>query len=185
MATTGDDNATPHAAALSYERVGSTNPDAETWEAPEGFRHYARTVEIGQGDEVWALATAEVMTWGVKQRSGFRVSPAGAASEGADYRIAVGWGPLSVIEPVRVVKVVSVDDRCGFAYGTLRGHPVAGEEAFVVHRSANGAVSLTLRSLTRPAPDGMRRAAFPLLLLAQLFFRRRYLRAFAPPPGCV
>ncbi|MBU8820992.1 DUF1990 domain-containing protein, partial [Mycolicibacterium goodii] len=41
-------------------------------------------------------------------------------------------------------------DRCGFAYGTLHGHPVCGEEAFIVHRDRAGTVFLTLRSLTRP-----------------------------------
>jgi hypothetical protein len=38
-------------------------------------------------------------------------------------------------------------------------------------------VSLTLRSLTRPAP-GRWRPVFPLLLVAQRLYRRRYLRAF-------
>jgi uncharacterized protein (UPF0548 family) len=71
-------------------------------------------------------------------------------------------------------------DRCGLAYGTLRGHPASGEEAFIMHRDAAGAVSLTVRSLTRPALDGIWRPAFPVLLLAQRFFRRRYLRALAP-----
>jgi len=100
--------------------------------------------------------------------------------EGAEYRITAAWGPLAVREPVRVVAVVDTADRCGFAYGTLPGHPVSGEEAFVVHRAADGTVALTLRSLTRPAPDGPWRPAFPLLLLAQRHFRRRYLRALVP-----
>jgi uncharacterized protein (UPF0548 family) len=65
-----------------------------------------------------------------------------------------------VREPVQVVAVV--DD---------------GEEAFVVHRDGSGAVSLTLRSLTRPAPQGPWRVLFPALLVAQRYFRRRYLRA--------
>jgi uncharacterized protein (UPF0548 family) len=98
-------------------------------------------------------------------------------AEGAEYRITAGWGPFVVQEPVRVVAVVDTVDRCGFAYGTLRGHPVSGEEAFIVHRNSLGAVSLTLRSLTRPAPGGIWRPTFPVLLLAQRFFRRRYLRA--------
>jgi uncharacterized protein (UPF0548 family) len=35
---------------------------------------------------------------------------------------------------VRVVAVADEPDRCGFAYGTLPGHAVCGEEAFVVAR---------------------------------------------------
>lgn len=167
---------------LSYEGAGFTEPSSETWPMPEGFRRFERTVGIGRGDGAWAIAAGEVMTWGVKRRSGFRVTPAGVVTEGADYCITAGWGPLVVREPVRVVAVVETVDRCGFAYGTLRGHPVSGEEAFVVHRDSAGSVSLTIRSLTRPAPDGIWRPAFPVLLLAQRFFRRRYLRALASPP---
>ncbi|MBU8821253.1 DUF1990 domain-containing protein, partial [Mycolicibacterium goodii] len=78
------------------------------------------------------------------------VYPDAAVSEGAKYRISLGHWPLVVHEPVQVVAVVSRPDRCGFAYGTLHGHPVCGEEAFIVHRDRAGTVFLTLRSLTRP-----------------------------------
>ncbi|QEU84054.1 DUF1990 family protein [Streptomyces viridosporus] len=65
----------------------------------------------------------------------------------------------------------------GLTYGTRRGHPVSGEEAFVVHRDDDGRVHLTLRSLTRAAPAAPWRFLLPLLLLAQRCVRRRYLRA--------
>jgi uncharacterized protein (UPF0548 family) len=45
-----------------------------------------------------------------------------------------------------------------------------------VHRSPDGAVWLTLRSLTR-ASRGRWRLAFPALLIAQRWYRFRYLRA--------
>jgi uncharacterized protein (UPF0548 family) len=59
---------------------------------------------------------------------------------------------------------------------SLDGRPVSGEEAFIVHRGDDGRVELTLRSLTRPA-SGRWRAAFPALLIAQRWYRRRYLAA--------
>jgi uncharacterized protein (UPF0548 family) len=105
------------------------------------------------------------------------VNPEAAAREGTEFQISLGWGPFSVHEPVRVVTVTNTDDRCGFAYGTLPGHPVSGEEAFIVHRNDGGTVFLTLRSLTKPAPSGFWRLVFPALLMAQRVFRRRYLRA--------
>jgi uncharacterized protein (UPF0548 family) len=83
---------------------------------------------------------------------------------------------MRIREPIRIVAVVEQPDRVGFAYGTRPGHPVTGEEAFVVHRDAVGTVSLTLRSLTR-APRGPWRLLFPVALVAQRFYRRRYLRA--------
>jgi uncharacterized protein (UPF0548 family) len=80
---------------------------------------------------------------------------------GGDYWLIAALGSFSVREPVRVVAVVEDADRCGFAYGTLDGHPVSGEEAFVVHRAPDGTVPLTLRSLTR-APRGAGGSATPM-----------------------
>ncbi|MFJ5220323.1 DUF1990 family protein [Streptomyces sp. NPDC088354] len=168
--------------ALTYAAVGATRPAQEPW-SPEGagLRPFSRTVVIGHGDADWRAAADAVLRWGVKRRSGFTVTGCDGAGErvaaGAEYWITAGLGPFAVREPVRVVAVVDAPERCGFAYGTLPGHPVSGEEAFVVHRSPDGAVSLTIRSLTRAAPHGPWRVLFPVLLLAQRFFRRRYLRA--------
>lgn len=172
-------------AGLTYSPVGATRPADPAWAGqPPGFRRFARTVVIGRGADVWEQASDEVMRWGIKRRSGFRVMPCEGSADrvtaGAEYRITAGWGRATVHEPVRVVQIVDTADRRGFAYGTLPGHPVSGEEAFVVHRDIDGTVQLTLRSLTRQAPDGPWRAAFPLLLVAQRFYRRRYLTVMAP-----
>ena len=88
-------------------------------------------------------------------------------------------GPVTVSEPVEVVAVVVEPDRVGFAYGTLEGHPVSGEEAFVVDRDDQDRVWLTLRSLTRAAPTGVWRVAFPATLVAQRVYRRRYQRSLS------
>jgi uncharacterized protein (UPF0548 family) len=172
---------------LTYVPVGATRPDEPTWPAPPaGFRAHERTVVIGDGPVCWEAATSALMTWGVKTRSGFVVEAgAGAAvrvREGAGYWLVAALGPISVREPVRIVAVVDRPDRCGFAYGTLQGHPVSGEEAFVAHRTPDGTVRLTLRSLTR-APRGAWRAAFPGALVAQRWYRRRYVRALGRPPS--
>lgn len=95
--------------------------------------------------------------------------------QGSTYWLVASIGPLRVHEPVRVVATVASPDRCGFAYGTLEGHPVAGEEAFVLHRTGDH-VYLTLRSVTGPG-SGSWRLAFPAVLLAQRWYRRRYVRA--------
>jgi uncharacterized protein (UPF0548 family) len=161
---------------LSYDCAGATCPADDVWiQHPSGFRRYERSVPVGHGAAEWSAVSDALMTWGVKTRSGFRVAPPTAAREGESYSLIASVGPFAVREPIRVVAVTDGRDRCGFAYGTLEGHPVSGEEAFVVHRSGD-TVMLTLRSLTRPAP-GRWRYAFPALLCAQRFYRRRYLRA--------
>lgn len=175
----------PSSGALNYGAVGATRPAEQQWSGEgTGLRPFSRTVVIGRGDADWRAAADAVLRWGVKRRSGFTVTGRDNAgekvAEGAEYRITAGFGPFVVREPVRVVAVVDMPDRCGFAYGTLPGHPVRGEESFVVHRPPDGTVALTIRSLTRAAPHGPWRLLFPALLLAQRFFRRRYLRALMP-----
>lgn len=167
--------------ALSYSAVGATRVADERWDAaPPGYRRFERTVSIGRGEDVWQEASAALMEWGVKTRSGFEVVAGPHESlrvtAGQDRTLVAVLGPLRLREPVRVVAVVDEPTRRGFAYGTRPGHPVSGEEAFVVHRSAHGEVWLTLRSLARPARGGWR-IAFPGALVAQRLYRRRYLRS--------
>jgi uncharacterized protein (UPF0548 family) len=78
---------------------------------------------------------------------------------------------ITVVEPIEVESVVEESERTGFAYRTLPGHPVSGEEAFIVHRSGDE-VHLTVRSLTRAAPQQPWRALYPLLRIAQRVARR-------------
>jgi uncharacterized protein (UPF0548 family) len=147
---------------------------------PSRLRPYEHTVHIGDSDEHWRLAGEAVMRWGAKTRSGFAVRPDGGTDahvvDGAEYTLIAAVGPLRIREPVHVVAVVDRPDRRGFAYGTRPGHPVTGEEAFIVHRTADGRVWFTMRSLTRPGL-GRWRMAFPVILLAQHWYRRRYVQA--------
>lgn len=166
---------------LSYPDPGATEVAEPVWRrATPGFRRFERTVVIGQGDDIWVEVSSRILEWGIKTRSGFSIEPAKGDAlrvrAGADLSLVAHVGPLRIREPVRIVTVVARRDRSGFAYGTRPGHPVSGEEAFVVHRGPDGTVSLTLRSLTR-APRGPWRLLYPIALVAQRFYRRRYLRA--------
>ncbi|RBY89000.1 DUF1990 domain-containing protein [Blastococcus sp. TBT05-19] len=165
---------------LTYGPAGVTAPGDAVSSAPAGRRAYERSVLVGRGDECWVHARAALLSWGVKTRSGFAVEPASGSGPGvrggADYWLVASVGPLRIREPARVVAVVDRPDRCGFAYGTLEGHPVSGEEAFVLHRGDDGDVRLTLRSVTAPGA-GRWRLAFPGVLIAQRWYRRRYARA--------
>jgi len=71
--------------------------------------------------------------------------------------------------------------KVGFSYRTLPGHPVDGEEAFIVYRRGED-VFLCIRSLTRAAAQQPWRLLFPVLLVAQRVVRRRYLQALSAPP---
>ncbi|WP_203337585.1 DUF1990 family protein [Nocardioides limicola] len=162
--------------ALSYRTVGVTL-DEDRW---HGDTHagYQRRVRIGTGTTHWEFAAAEILRWGVKTRSGFTVEGGDTVVAGDRCWLVAHIGPLRIHEPVQVVGVIDEADRKGFAYGTLSGHPVSGEELFLVEQRDDGSVWLTLRSVTHP-PKGRWRAIYPLALVAQRFYRRRYLRSLA------
>ena len=154
---------------VNYDVIGATRPADPDWGTPPpGYRAFERTVPVP------AEFFEEALSWAIKNRSGFRVDPcpSGALKVGERYRLTSRL--FRVREPVQIVAVVDEPDRRGFAYGTLPGHPVSGEEAFVVHRAADGSAWLTLRSLTR-APAGWWRLVFPGVLLVQPWYRGRYL----------
>lgn len=154
-----------------------TNPELDDWPASDGtYRRSEITTIIGRGDSVWERAKREVLRWGVKTASGFVVDSPGPVTPRQRVIVTARVLTATVVEPVEVVAVVEETDRVGFAYRTLPGHPVSGEEAFIVHRDGDE-VRLTVRSLTRPAPQQPWRALYPLLRIAQLVARRRYLRA--------
>lgn len=160
---------------LSYDLSGVTVPGDTTWRpATPGFPTFQASEWVGDASAWPALAEA-VMRWEVKIRSGFSVAPVADAQCGRNFWLTARFGAIAIHEPVRVVAEVHEPDRRGFAYGTLVGHPVSGEEAFVAHRDGDN-VYLTLRSVTRPGV-GMWRFAFPAAFLAQRLYRRRYLRA--------
>ena len=72
----------------------------------------------------------------------------------------------------------AADDVLHWRVKTRSGFLVDGEEAFVLHRdSPDGDIVLTVRSLTRPAPQQPWRVLHPVLRIAQVVARRRYLRA--------
>jgi uncharacterized protein (UPF0548 family) len=136
---------------LSYDAVAVTAPGQAVWSKPLTYRSYEKTVKIGNGSNRWAFASDAVLAWGIKTRSGFTVLPDdGLAAErpvrlGRRYWLVAHLGSLRVKEPIQVVAVIEEPDRKGFAYGTLVGHPVSGEEAFIVERRTDGSLWFTIR----------------------------------------
>lgn len=154
-----------------------THPELGVWPAKKGkYRQTQVSSFIGSGDAFWERVTAEVLNWKVKTESGFHVDSTGPATPGEELEVTVRVFGIRVVEPVRVLAVIQETHRAGFSYATLPGHPVDGEEAFVVDRRGDE-VHLTIRSLTRAAPRQPWRALFPVLLVVQRIVRRRYLRA--------
>lgn len=159
-----------------------TDPGVVSWRVGDAlwfarFRRSEVTALVGTGGgDVWGRAARDVLHWVVKTRSGFVVEDAQRVTPGTELIVTAKVAGVTVREPVQVVDVIATPTRAGFSYRTRPGHPVAGEEAFIVHRDG-ARVFLTVRSLTAPAAEQPWRALFPVLLVAQRIARRRYLRA--------
>lgn len=96
--------------------------------------------------------------------------------------LRVPFGPFHVNAPVRVVYVIEEEHRVGFGYGTMHGHPLSGEESFVLEQREDDSVWLTMRSFSRAA-GGMRKMIAPVVLVSQSQLTKRYLRALHPVTG--
>jgi uncharacterized protein (UPF0548 family) len=155
--------------ALTYPNVGAT---ATT--LPSGYRHIRRERRIGSGRDRFDRAADAVMRYGMLRGAGLRVTATTEVAEvGTD--VLGRLGPFSA--PCRVVYVVNEPDRRGFAYGSLPGHAVSGEEMFGVrYDPVDGGVYSEVVAFSRPA-TWWSRLGSPALTLAQRVVTRRYLNA--------
>jgi uncharacterized protein (UPF0548 family) len=132
---------------FSYEEVGATRLGP----LPDGYHHLHHRIRIGRGREVFEAAGAAVTSWRMHRASGARVRASSAWPEpGTTVEVTLGIGPLRVIAPCEVVWVAYEQDRTGFAYGTVAGHPEKGEESFVVDLREDGSVWFTVIAFSRP-----------------------------------
>ena len=155
--------------ALTYADVGATGSAL-----PDGYAHVRMSRRIGTGRRRFEQAAGRVMRYGMLRGAGLRVS---ASTEVAQVGTDVlgRLGPFAA--PCRVVYVVDEPNRRGFAYGSLPGHAVRGEEMFGVrYDPADGAVYSEVVAFSRPATWWSRLGA-PVLKVAQQVVTRRYLGA--------
>jgi uncharacterized protein (UPF0548 family) len=154
--------------SFTYEPVGATRGTSY----PEGFHHLRTDAHVGEGDAAFRTASEELMTWRMHAGAGLRVAASSTrVHEGAV--VVCRLGPLRI--PCRVVWVVDDPDTRGFGYGTLPGHPEAGEEAFVLTRQGDE-VRLTVSAYSRPGLL-LTRLAGPVGRWGQRAMLRRYAAA--------
>jgi uncharacterized protein (UPF0548 family) len=176
---------------LNYAPVGGTSAPDLLGNPPRGYRSSEHRGRIGAGDECFRRAVTSLLTWGVQRGSGLRVTdirsgtaaPSGIVGDDGTPALTLGTsivllmplGPFALRAPARVVSVTEEPDRVGFAYGTLTGNPISGEESFVVERTGTGEVWFTLRQFSRPG-RWYSRVASPALRVAQRLGAAHYLR---------
>lgn len=160
-------------ADLTYAEVGATRSDA----LPADYRHVRRRIRVGEGRELLTAVAAGMRAWGIHRKAGLRVrADSDAPQTGSDFSAGVpllGW---TVWVPCRVVWMRHDPTRYGYGFGTLRGHPESGEEAFEVSIDSAGRVWFDLRAFSRPATR-VTRLAGPVAVLLQARITDRYVAA--------
>jgi uncharacterized protein (UPF0548 family) len=157
----------------TYDDPGATRKEP----LPEGFRHDHHERRLGDG-LVFERAREGLSRWVAHAGAGVRVFPGTTVADGDTVLVLLGFGPVQVIAPCRIVYVIDEQDRFGFAYGTLPGHPESGEESFVVERDPEGTTVFRITAFSRPATP-MTRMGAPVARRVQLRVTRRYLEALA------
>jgi len=156
---------------LTYAGIGQTAGGP-----PPGYASVRKAVTLARGTDFNAAAHA-LLTWQVQSRAGLTVLASSlTVTSDAVVLMRLGFGPLALRIPCRVVYVLDEPDRQGFAYGTLPGHPETGEEAFMVQRRGFGRVEFVITAFSRPA-TALVKLAGPLSRRFQNHMTERYLHA--------
>jgi uncharacterized protein (UPF0548 family) len=161
--------------SLTYGEVGATGElPADDIGTLDGYRHVHTAARIGSGRARFEQAADEVMRYGMLRGAGVRVTASTEIAEVGTLvlgRLGPAWAPC------RVVYVVDEPNRRGFAYGTLPGHPVSGEEYFGVrYDPASESVYAEVAAFSRPNTWWSKVGA-PVAALAQRVVTKRYLKA--------
>jgi uncharacterized protein (UPF0548 family) len=162
------------AGGLTYPEVGATRPGVDL---PAGYRHVRRHLQIGRGVDPFRAAADTLASWGVQRGAGVKVrASADRVAVGVDVTVGIGVGPIRIWAPCRVVWVIDEPTRYGWGYGTLRGHPESGEEAWMVSIDAAERVWGEIRAFSRHATWYARLGA-PVVRIVQDRVTDRYARA--------
>ncbi len=103
-------------------------------------------------------------------------------SVGRTLLVVARWTVAWIVAPCRIVYTTAEDDRAGFAYGTVEGHPEEGEESFHVERRSGGAVFFVVATYFRFA-DPIARLGGPVSGRIQARYTSRYLGGLAEAGG--
>jgi len=161
-------------ARLADEPFTYTDVGATSRRLPDGYHHVNESARIGTGRARFDEAAQRVMRWGMLRGAGAHVTASTDVAQ-VDSVVVVGLGPVRA--PCRVVYVIDEDNRRGFAYGTLPGHPESGEELFAVrYDPADDAVYAEVTAFSRHA-TWWSKAAGPVTSTLQRIMTKRYLSA--------
>ena len=163
--------------SVTYPEVGAT-----AGELPDGYHHVRALRVIGHGRQEFERAADDLFAGVVQRRAGANIQLSEVPlCEGTHVQMRLRLGPLTFNIPCVVVWAERTADFCGFAYGTLPGHPERGEERFEVRLTSSGEVTFRIVAFSAPA-RWFTRLGGPVGRLVQAHMTRRYLMALDSNP---
>jgi len=151
---------------FTYPEVGATREGV----LPAGYSHLDARTELGRGPEVFRRAAESLMTFRMHRAIPVRITTSSPrATEGATVTVTLA-GLLKA--PCRVIWTEDGERTAGWAYGTLKGHPEAGEESFRVEHHDDDTVWLVIKAFSR-GDNPLSRLATPVIPLFQRLYARR------------
>lgn len=166
------------------DRFAAASRQVLTWGVQRGSGMTVTDITPGIGDQYAGVrfnddGTPAQLQPRVASEERFGEDGTAYITTGTTATVRIPAGPFTVSAPVRVVYLVDEQRRVGFGYGSLAGHPLSGEESFVVEHRDDDSVWIVVRAFSRPAHWYLRLVA-PLLRLEQRRLSTRYLRALLP-----
>lgn len=168
----------PDGPAFTYSEIGATRG-----ELPPGYQHLRVRRPLASGEAEFRRLGAALMRYRIQRGLGIlQEADTPVAEPGTAVTVRLGIGRFGLRAPCRVVYVVHEPDRIGFAYGTLPGHPVSGEELFSVeYDRATDIVYGLVTAFSRP-PNRYLRVGGALGIPAQRAAARVYLAVLRRTP---
>ncbi len=148
---TGDNCAVTSSAehpSFTYSEVGATRGAL-----PAGYHRLEVRRRLGRGRDDFRRFGDAVLAYRMQRALRLLAEAEKQRAEpGTHVTVRLGIGRFGVLAPCRVVYVLDEEDRRGFAYGTLPGHPASGEELFAVeYDRATAQVYGVVTAFSRPA----------------------------------
>ena len=132
-------------------------PDSgiDSIEAPRGYTVDHNRVELGEGEDVFALAVSALKRWEMFNVGWLELLwPEAPIEAGTTVAVLVhhfGFWSLNACKIVRVIDEVEPVRRYGFVYGTLPDHAERGQERFTIEwRHDSGKIFYDIFACSRP-----------------------------------
>ncbi|SEC17497.1 Uncharacterized protein, UPF0548 family [Paramicrobacterium humi] len=165
------------------ERFHAASASLLSWQVQRLAGFEVTAIERGSGDQYKGVKFAEdgtpIARAADHAEERFAADGTPFVTSGTSAHLSGRVGPYRVRGRVRVVYVDEDPRRVAFAFGTVSGHVISGEESFAIEHRSDDSVWFTVRAFVRPT--GWFYKLLPFLLLRR---RRRlstqYLRALSP-----